>query len=229
MDFHKKQKQAKLNEINRRTLGFNSPSINLGSTSVIAELSKPINIKDLNNNWGYKPIEVNGKFDHGKTVLIETTKEGIIGKNVVTPFYFSDELTGLSHAILVNRGFIEDQVGLDLITHNQNGYINLKGVLTKPHVTRYRKENDLNNILLNHIDLEELSKLSGIHSPLSTNVMIQAIDFNSDNESIYPLKETITSLNRFNASPETHSHLAKIFGGLGFLTLFGNMYFWVSL
>jgi cytochrome oxidase assembly protein ShyY1 len=51
-----------------------------------------LNSRELNLQFGWRPIELNGQFDHSRQVLIEKVKDGEEGYDVVTPFYcYSDE------------------------------------------------------------------------------------------------------------------------------------------
>lgn len=193
------------------------------------DLSKPKNTREINEKWGYKPVEVTGKFDFGHEFKVKTTKDGVIGYNLIAPFHFVDNETGVQHSIFVNRGFVEEDTDNFLSVHNEDGYLTIRGFITVPHVTKDAKENHLHNFVANHIDLVDFSKVSGINSELSKNVLLHSVNFNQDNESIYPLKDNLSSLNRFNASPQDHNRLSRLFSGITFLTLFSNVYLWVCL
>lgn len=229
MQFHKNQYAEKINEINRRTKGFQSGFSNLANKEIIADLSKQTNVRHINEKWGYKPIEVTGKFDFGYQFKVQTTKDGVIGYNLVAPFHFVDNDTGINHSIFVNRGFIEEDTNDFLGAHNEDGYLTIRGFLTVPHVTKDAKENHLHSLIADHIDLVDFSKISGINSDLSKNVLLHAINFSTDNESIYPLRDNLSSLNKFNTTPESHGRLSRLFNGITFLTLFSNLYLWVCL
>ena len=232
MEFHRHKKSEKNYEINKRIKMLSEQPINIANGGYLNQFNQDIDVRDFNNKWAFKPIELYGRFDHGNELKVKTVKNGFIGFNLVTPFHFLNEDTNQKEAILVDRGFIGNETSIDnydVASHNHSGYVALKGVLTKPHNTKYSKEIEFTEKICDHIDLKEMTKFTGIESTFAKNILIKSIDLNPENASVYPVTENAKSLTTFNVSPETHSTMSRLFGGVAFLSIFSNMFFWVCL
>ena len=63
--------------------------------------------EEFDEKWLYKPVKLRGLFDHSKEKLIQRTREGIRGYEVITPLYTRvDRKTGDMHGLFINRGRI---------------------------------------------------------------------------------------------------------------------------
>lgn len=182
-----------------------------------------MNVQEINSKWGYKPIEVTGKFDFGFQFKVQTTRMALLDIIWSLHFLFVDNDTGIQNTIFVNSGFVEEDTDIFLGAHNED--LTIRGFLTIPLITKDAKENNLHNFIADHIYLNDFCKISGIETELSRNIVLHAVNFGSENELIYPLKDNLSSLNKFNVSPEVNSRISKLFSGLTFLTLFSNVYY----
>ena len=69
--------------------------------------------QDLNkfeDDWGMKPVEINGILDIKKQVFIEKRKDGEKGVEVVAPMYTHLDKNNKVCGILVNRGWMPDDL-----------------------------------------------------------------------------------------------------------------------
>ena len=66
-----------------------------------------ISKEEFDEKWLYKPVKMRGLFDHDKETLIQRTRDGDRGYEVISPLYTRvDAKTGDLHGLFVNRGRI---------------------------------------------------------------------------------------------------------------------------
>ena len=53
----------------------------------------------------YRPVKVEGEYDHSREVYFYTTRQGAVGWDVITPLHLTDGCW-----LLINRGFVPDQL-----------------------------------------------------------------------------------------------------------------------
>ena len=68
------------------------------------------NIDKFENDWSMKPVSIKGIFDHTREVQVEKEQNGEKGVAIVTPFYTHLDADGKEQAILVNRGWVPEDL-----------------------------------------------------------------------------------------------------------------------
>lgn len=191
------------------------------------DLLKVKNTSELNDKYAYKTFEFFGQFDHARTISAEASKEGTFGHTIYTPFIYHDKDSLEEKTIWVDRGYSYGDTRIQQCSHNSSGYLTLKGFICAEHSTKHTKPNDYKMGHINSINLKEFCDIHNIKDDLARQVYVKQIDSN-DNQAIYPLAETMSSLNKFNTSVEEHGRYSRFFKSLAFLGLFGNMAMWVA-
>lgn len=230
-DFKAKEKNS---ELSKRQKLLGSSPIDISTSFYLNDLKKDVNLRDFNNKWAYRPVELTGKFDYSKELAVKTHKNGVIGYTLICPFQFvSTENPTEFNTIFVNRGFV-DSVIYDrhkgIWKHNSPGYTTIRGVVSKVHHTKHDKDNDYHDIgTINTINLDEFAKFNFVKNLVSKDVLLNEVNFDSTNFNIFPSSLDISSLTSFKVSDECHTSLKRFYSLLSFGVVFSNMYLWVCL
>mmetsp|Transcript_209 Transcript_209/g.192 ORF Transcript_209/g.192 Transcript_209/m.192 type:complete len:254 (-) Transcript_209:132-893(-) len=231
MDYHKVRAKEKAYEVRKRETNLKQNPVNLNT--ILNQVSKVNSIKEFNRDWGFKPVEIVGRYDDANTIKVLSNKGGVSGFEIVTPFeFFTGENSTDTATVFIHRGFVDEVKGKNkplLVNHNSNGYTSVKGVLTMPHRNKEDKENDYLGNKVRSIDLEEFAKLGGTKNLCSNKFMLKVVDLENDNSTAYPLTDNTYSLTNFNVTDVQHSLYKKVYSGLSYLVVLSNMYFWVCL
>ena len=71
------------------------------------------NNKDLDkfeDEWSLKPVSLRGIFDHTKEIQVEKWQDGEKGVEVITPFFTHLNEKGEECGVLVNRGWVPEDL-----------------------------------------------------------------------------------------------------------------------
>jgi len=189
-----------------------------------------LNVKQINERWAFKPIELNGQFDHSQQILIERNRQGEEGYDVVTPFYcYLDENNNVQ-PVLVNRGWIPyDNKTSNLHLENSVGPITIKGCVYKGDTLhKYSKENDINSEKwVSQKPYEIANYLYLPNREISSQFIIKQIEFNPINRTSTPIVYNVSELGHFPISPETNMNYANLWKSITFLNIFSNLLIWV--
>lgn len=191
-----------------------------------------LNVKELNTEYAYRPIELNGQFDHSKQILVDKIKEGEEGFDVITPFYCYRDEHGEVQPVLVNRGWIPyDAKENFLYLVDTVGQISIKGLVYKGEESnKYSKENDIKAEHWNTLKPEEIATVMYLpNRKLASQFVIKQIEFNPVNKSSLPVVLNITDLARFPISEESNANYARFWKVAAFLNIFSNLFVWVYL
>lgn len=189
------------------------------------------NIKELNSEYGFKPIELVGQFDHANQILVEKNKEGEEGYDIITPFYCYKDENGKTQPLLVNRGWIPfdfQETKVNLI-HNV-GEIMIKGVVYKgDESNKYSKKNYYADGDFVHTQKpEELASYLALpNREVSGKFVIKQIEFNPVNKTLHPVVLNVSELAKFPITAETNQNYALFWKGLTFFNIFSNMLVWI--
>jgi cytochrome oxidase assembly protein ShyY1 len=191
-----------------------------------------LNVRDFNSSFAYKPIELNGQFDHSKQVFVQKVKEGEEGFDVITPFYCYRDENGEIQPVLVNRGWIPyDSKENYLYLANSIGQISIKGLVYKgEEINKYSKENDIKAQNWNHLHPEEIATVMYLpNKHISSKFVVKQIEFNPVNKSSLPVVLNISDLARFPISEESNANYATFWKVATFFNIFSNLFVWVYL
>jgi cytochrome oxidase assembly protein ShyY1 len=191
-----------------------------------------LNVKDFNNAFAYRPIELTGQFDHSKQIFVEKVKEGEEGFDVITPFYCYKDENGEIQPVLVNRGWIPyDSKENYLYLVNQVGFVTIKGLLYKgDEGTKYSKENDIKANNWHTLKPEEVATVMYLpNKNVASQFVVKQIEYNPVNKSALPVVLNIADLGNFAISEQTNAKYAEFWNTLTFLNIFSNLFVWIYL
>lgn len=227
MDYHRQSIKEKLREMSKRQA--NSQHTLKLNDELRQNILKVKNTTELNDQYAYKQIELYGRYDHGKSFHVETLKDGVYGFNTITPFLYQDGDNLEEKCIFVDLGFMSESKLKSLPINNNNGYLTLKGFVAMPHFTKDTKQNDYVSIDITTMKLDEFCNLRNIKDDLAKKVFIKAVHIDTDDQGIFPLPTTLNTLNTFNTSIDQHNFYKRLFAGIAFLGLYGNLAMWVAI
>ena len=227
MDYHKQSIKEKLREMNKRQA--NSQHILKLNDELRQNLLKVKNVTELNDKYAYKQVELYGRYDHGKSFYVDTIKDGVYGFNTITPFLYQEGDNLEEKSIFVDLGFISETMLKSLPINNNNGYLTLKGFITMPHFTKDTRQNDYVSFDISSIKLDEFCDLRNIRDDLAKKVFIKAVHIDTEDQGIFPIPTNLTTLNNFNTSIDQHTFYKRLFAGVAFIGLYGNLAMWVAI
>lgn len=191
-----------------------------------------LNVKDFNNSFAYRPIELTGQFDHSKQIFVEKIKEGEEGFDIVTPFYCYRDEKGEVQPVLVNRGWIPfDSKESHLYLANNVGLVTIKGLVYKgDESTKYSKDNDIKGSNWHTFKPDEIAAVMYLpNKNVASQFVVKQIEFNPVNKSALPVVLNISDLARYPISEESNAKYAEFWNTLTFLNIFSNLFVWIYL
>ena len=139
----------------------------------------------FDEKWLYRPLSIKGIFDHTKETLVQRTRDGTGGYDVITPMYTSvDSKTGSLTGIFVNRGRIPLNYKESKIHHNtgKSEVVEVEGVLF--YSEGLEKTDDKDGCYLK-IDLESfVQKTSLENKEFATFAYLKAVELKLNDGSI---------------------------------------------
>ncbi|CAG9332225.1 unnamed protein product [Blepharisma stoltei] len=174
--------------------------------------------------WNFRPIQIKGKFDHSKEMLLLRKYENRNGYKVVTPM-----TTENNKEILVNRGWIPVDLKPLSKRKEPEGTVEVAGVLRLSEMpSNYMPKNSPEIGEWYYIDIDEMSKYAGLKNP--SNMMIHEINFERSRE-VYdgeelteiPLKSVKSELISWFVMPETHMTYAMFWFSSSTICLLFNI------
>ena len=144
-----------------------------------------------------KPVKVKGIFDHQKEMRVKKLKNGEKGAQVITPFYTHLDGKGEAAAILVNRGWLAQ----DLLETRQHYMTkdqgSIEGVLYRgDKMTKYTGRNSPNVNMFKVVKPSDLALVAQLpNEDQAGKVMLHMVDFDPEVRQILPDIPTPEDLN----------------------------------
>ncbi|CDW84832.1 surfeit locus 1 family protein [Stylonychia lemnae] len=183
--------------------------------------------------WLYRPVRIKGIIDNEKEIYIQRPQSGEKGVEVVAPLYESVNDKGELQGIMVDRGWIKEQLK-DLKIHwnsTENSEQIIEGVIMRGEgKCQTGKEDDEKNKI--RIDLEEFVKNTEFgNKDVAKQIMIREVNFNENTtEQRTSLKrQTPADLCYWYVTPERHQAYSTFWLYATGLNLFANAVIWAYL
>ena len=151
----------------------------------------------FDEEWSMKPVKVKGIFDHQKEMRVKKLKNGEKGAQVITPFYTHLDGKGEAAAILVNRGWLAQ----DLLETRQHYMTkdqgSIEGVLYRgDKMTKYTGRNSPNVNMFKVVKPSDLALVAQLpNEDQAGKVMLHMVDFDPEVRQILPDIPTPDDLN----------------------------------
>ena len=240
-EFQMRRKADKEKEAQRRQ-AIPSP-INQSRTSLLAQAAiditplnkgsfawtKASNIDQFESDYSFKKVKLRGIFDHSKEIQVEKLHNGEKGVEIITPFYTHLNELGEECGILINRGWVPQD--LKDLKYHYTGVTSgeVTGVLYRGDAkTKYSKPNEptINRYTaVNPYDISLISQMKNIDE--SSKFMLMQIDVNEDSRQILPTAPTASEFTNWKVSPARHLAYAELWKYLTFAGIFANTAFWL--
>jgi cytochrome oxidase assembly protein ShyY1 len=233
-DWHRRRMVEKVIQVNNRTNNVIEDAVDIQNLYNASNSNRfpwiGLNTKQLNENFGFKPIELNGEFDHSKQIFVERIRQGEEGFDVITPFYcYRDEFNNLQ-PVLVNRGWIPfDNKRSNLHLENAGGNLSIKGFVYKGDTGhKYSKNNDIAGGKWYTQKPDEIASFLYLpNRQFSSQFMLRQVEFNPINKSTTPVILNVSELGHFPVSSETNGNYSEMWRAFTFLNIFSNLLVWV--
>lgn len=116
----------------------------------------------MKEQWTYKPISINGIFDHTKELKVLKSRDGYTGAEIITPLYTHVDSQGEMRGYLVNRGWVhEKDFQLFQDEKRSSERVTVQGVLYEGDGTG--KGNDLERKVFVYTNPQEIGGMIGLN------------------------------------------------------------------
>lgn len=154
-EYQNRRGEEKKTESTRRTTNLSQAPVDITPVNKAQHVwtESKDNLDKFESEWSMKPVAIRGIFDHEREVQVAKQRNGEKGVDIVTPFYTHLDAEGKEQAILVNRGWVPQDLKDQRMHLNQTSAIGtIKGVL-------YRGDNATKYSKLNNPTLENYSRV----------------------------------------------------------------------
>ena len=109
-EYQKRRRHEKENEIERRTVLLSQAPLDITPKNNANFPWAGKDIDKFDKEWSMKPVTVAGVFDNEKEIQVIQERHGEKGVAIVTPFYTHLDKDSNPQAILINRGWIPEDL-----------------------------------------------------------------------------------------------------------------------
>ena len=127
-EYQKRKRDDKEHEEARRLKSLKLAPVNITPKNQGAFPWTGKDIDSFENEWSYKPVELQGYYDHTREIRVETIYKGEKGVQIITPFYTHLDGNNKPNAIFVNRGWVPYDLK-DLKHHYSSPGETVRGIL----------------------------------------------------------------------------------------------------
>lgn len=191
--------------------------------------SKVQDIDQFENDYSFKKVKVRGIFDHNKEIQVEKIRNGEKGVEIITPFYTHLNENGEEVGLLVNRGWVPED--LKDLKYHYTGVTSgeITGVLYRgDNQTKYSIPNEPTISRYHYVNPYDISLISQMkNQEEASKFMLMQVDENADSRQILPTAPTANEFTAWKISPERHLAYAELWKYLTFAGIFANTAFWV--
>lgn len=175
-----------------------------------------------------KPVVVRGIFDHTREFMVKKMYRGEKGVQIITPFYTHLNAEGKEQAILVNRGWVPEDLK-DQHMHQQRSAGKITGVLYRGDAkTKYSLPNDPtigNYRNVTPYDFATVAQLP--NGEEASQFMLHQVDMDEEKRQLLPTCPTISDLTSFRISPERHAAYESLWRAMTFVGVVANTAVWL--
>ena len=170
-------------------------------------------------------------MDHNQEQFIQKWKDGEKGVEVVTPFYTHVDKKGRTCGIMINRGWLPEDLKNYRYDRNQ-GIVSFQGVLYQGDAnTKYTRPNSVANSEFKSVRPEELALLARLtNEEEASKFMLKVVDFDPEARTTFPdvtSKEDLAE--KLGIPAERHEAYEKLWNGLTYFGVVANTAVWLYL
>ena len=178
-----------------------------------------------------KPVRVTGYLDYNLEQHVEKYKDGEKGVEVITPFYTHVNKKDEACGILINRGWLPEDLKKFRYDRNQ-GTVSFEGILYRGDAsTKYSRPNSVVNSEFKSVKPEEHAILARLgNEEEASQFMLKVVDFQSEARTTFPdvvSKEDLSS--KLGIPAERHEAYEKLWNGVTFFGVVANTAIWLYL
>lgn len=176
-----------------------------------------------------KPVSIKGIFDHTREVQVEKEQNGEKGVAIVTPFYTHLDADGKEQAILVNRGWVPEDLKDQKMHFATDNMGTISGVLYRGDVeTKYSKLNNPSIGQYLNVRPYDMSLITQVpNQDEAAQMMLHMIDFDAERRQVLPTVPTTGEMGKWVISSERHASYEMMWRMMAFSGVFANTALWL--
>ena len=176
-----------------------------------------------------KPVYLYGYFDHEHEQQVRRFKDGELGCDIVTPFYTHLDKNGFPCGVIVNRGWMPDDLK-DFRYDRQSTSLKVTGVIYRgDNQNKYSLPNSAMGQKFYSTIPSEHARLAAMPNSEAETFMIKAIDFDEDARTTHPDVESRKELQEFTIKPERHAAYQAMWDTIGYFGIVSNAIVWLYM
>ena len=187
--------------------------------------------EEIAEKYGYKRVKLTGMFDHAKEVRVEKERDGMVGYEILTPFYTHVNSKGEKCGLMVNRGWLVR----DFENSNQH-YMGptkdtIEGVLYAGdlHQKYDAQPNTPASGQWRRVWPDNLALVSQLKNREDADkVIFKIVDFDKDHRQILPDAPTTDDFLKWENMPARHETFANFWKYATYMNIFANTAFWLA-
>ena len=191
--------------------------------------SSAATVDKFENDWSMKPVQIKGIFDHEREIQVKKERNGEKGVDIITPFYTHVDAQGIEQGIIVNRGWVPQDLKDQRMHYGSNTMGTIKGVLYRGDVeTKYSTKNSPMGGLYNAVRPYDCSLIMQLpNQEEASQVMLHMIDFDPERRQVLPTVPTVGELSNFVISPQRHAAYEMMWRMMAFGGVLANTALWL--
>ena len=232
-DYQKRRSDDKLAENERRDKLFKSEPVDITprNRGGFPWSEKGVDMNKFEQEWSMKPVTVKGIFDHTKELKVEKIYRGEKGVQIITPFYTHVDKNGQACAILVNRGWVPDDLRGHRMHYTDATMATIQGVLYRgDNKTKYSRPNDPTNNMFYNVTPYDFSVIDQLpNQDEAAQFMLRIYDHDSEARQILPSAPAQADFFKYTVSPERHQAYEGMWRMLAFGGVVANAAMWLAI
>lgn len=191
--------------------------------------SKAASLEDFENEFSFKKVKVSGYFDFTREFQVEKMKNGEKGVEIITPFYTYVNDKNEECGILVNRGWVPEDLKDLRMHYNTIVSGEITGVLYRgDNKTKYSLSNEpmaQRYTSVNPYDMALVAQMKNREE--ASQFMLLQLDENELARPILPASPSVNDVAKWQISPERHTAYANLWKYLSFSGVLANTALWL--
>jgi cytochrome oxidase assembly protein ShyY1 len=168
--------------------------------------SKAKNLDDFENEFSFKKVKVNGIFDFSRENQVEKLRNGEKGVEIITPFYTHVNEKDEPCGILVNRGWVPDDLKYLKMHYNVKASGEITGILYRGDPkTKYSIPNTPAFLEYTRVDPYDFSLVCQLPNRTeASQFMLLLVDEDEKARPVLPASPSVNDLTNWKISPQRH-------------------------
>jgi cytochrome oxidase assembly protein ShyY1 len=214
----------------RREL-LSKPAVDITPTNAEKRFlwSKAQDLNKFEDEWSFKKVKLRGIFDYTKEFQVEREKNGEKGVLIITPFYTHLNENDDESAILVNRGWVPEDLRYMRMHYATEATGEITGILYRGDAkTKYSVSNEPLTARYTNVTPYDFALVAQIKNrDEASQFMLLQVDEDEKARQVLPASPSVNDLTKWQISAERHQAYATIWKYLSFTGVLANTALWL--